>query len=739
MNAPTSPWRWITRIAFGLLLAIVITRFTTEEFIRDPWDVVPGGMAAPRAPGAAAGLVLDLLTILPVLAILLRAAFDPNYRLRWRWSYLPMFALGFWTMASTAWSSDRFLAAVTASHLFAGFCLLWAASQLVRSWLHLRVVAAVCFGLLLVLVAQSVVYRVIDRAEDIRYWNDHKESILREHGWQPGSFAAEQFERKVVGNELAGFFNSPNTFAAVGVLLFFVSAGLGIQKLTDGGNRGWLTLPLVAIASVIWIIIEAQSKTAGATPLLGLLLCYAIVALRPRLQKTPAHFYWLGVAAVTGALIAVVGHGLYHGGLFPGHFSNSLDFRWKYWIASAHLFTQHPLIGIGWSNFGLHYVSVRLPAASEEIKDPHNFLVRFFVELGLVGGLLAIAWQLRLWWELTQSSLPESETKSDHPSAIKIGLCVAIAGIALSVLTNIDFTQPAADVTLEILKQLLYLMALVLGIIGGLMLSPHRRDPDARPAPWLRYFILIALGLFLIHNLIDFSMFEFGPMLVLFILIGSAQGIGRAAESKKHPRGLLVAALLFGSLLWVTAAAAFVFPIIIAEQSAYDGNEAIRSAPTDQPAIIQSHYAIAAEQFRSALESVPYNSDYALHYAQASVGSGDLPTAQKMIITAQNLNPRLIDAFLLQANLELRRTNLDATVIRSDFDRILQLDPNDVSLHTQYGQALDRLGLFPAAAAQYELALSCNAALPPDEPKRISPQEIADLQAKITLDRSKAR
>jgi cytochrome c-type biogenesis protein CcmH/NrfG len=740
MSAPrshTSPWHWITRLALGLLLAIVITRFTTEEFTRDVWDVVPGGMAAARAPGAATGLVLDLLSALPLLAILLRASLDPQFQLRHRWSHLPMFALGFWAIASVAWSSDKFLAAVTASHLLAGFCLLWATSQLVRSWLHLRIVAAVCFGLLLVLVAQSVAYRAIDSAENIRYWNEHKESILKEHGWQPGSFVAQQFEHKVLGEELAGFFNSPNTFAAVGVLLFFVSAGLGIQKLKDGDSRRWLTLPLIAAGSAIWIIIEAKSKTAAATPLLGILMLAAVTKLRPKIQKHPTHFYWLGVAAVVGAILAVVGHGLYHGGLFPGHFSNSLDFRWKYWIASARLFAQHPIIGVGWSNFGLHYVSVRLASASEEIKDPHNFLVRFFVELGSIGGLLAIAWQLRLWWELTQSPKTETETKSENLSVIAIACYVAVAATILSVLTNVDFTQSAADITLEVLRRLLYLLVLVLGMVGSLMLSPQTRNPDIRPAPWLRYCILIALGLFLIHNLIDFSIFEFGPMFVTFLLFGSALGVVGAKQSQNPSRGFRVAALLFGLLIWATLAAAFVFPIISAEQFAYEGNESIRSAPTDHPPTIQMHYAIAAELFHNALENVPYNADYALRCAEARLGAGDFTNAQTMILTAQQLNPRLIDAYLLQANVELQKPNPSPSIIRSDFEKVLQLDPNDVSIHTQYGDALDRLGLSTAAAAQYQQALACNAALPPDEPKRISPQQIADLQAKIRLVRGR--
>ena len=80
----------------------------------------------------------------------------------------------------------------------------------------------------------------------------------------------------------------------------------------------------------------------------------------------------------------------------------------------------------------------------------------------------------------------------------------------------------------------------------------------------------------------------------------------------------------------------------------------------------------------------------------------------------------------------------DNPAIHTDFNKILQLDPNDVSLHTQYGNALDRLGLYTAAAAQYQQALACNAALPPVEPKRISPQQIADLQARIDIAKGKS-
>jgi len=228
-------------------------------------------------------------------------------------------------------------------------------------------------------------------------------------------------------------------------------------------------------------------------------------------------------------------------------------------------------------------------------------------------------------------------------------------------------------------------------------------------------------------------------MFVLFLLIGSALGVAGGHEKQSHNkyRGLRVAAFLFCAFGWVTIAAAFVFPIIQAEQFAFEGDEAIRSAPADPPTAIAAQYAIAADRFHSALENVPYNADYAFRCAKAKMGAGDFAEGEKMIIATQQLNPRLIDAYLLQANLELRTANPRAAVVCSDFDTALQLDPNDVSMHTQYGDALDRLRLPVDAVAQYQLALSCNAALPPGEPKRLSPQQLADLQARIQADRSR--
>jgi len=65
-----SPWRFITRIAFGLLLVLVVVRATISESVNTDFQGV-GAVAAPATPGPATGLLLDLLFCLPAMLVLL--------------------------------------------------------------------------------------------------------------------------------------------------------------------------------------------------------------------------------------------------------------------------------------------------------------------------------------------------------------------------------------------------------------------------------------------------------------------------------------------------------------------------------------------------------------------------------------------------------------------------------------------------------------------------------------------
>ena len=78
--------------------------------------------------------------------------------------------------------------------------------------------------------------------ENISYWAEHKDEILKAHNWPPGSFTALQFERKLTNGELVGFFTSPNTFAAIAVL-----PGIGAGAIASAVREVTGMLPDVSI------------------------------------------------------------------------------------------------------------------------------------------------------------------------------------------------------------------------------------------------------------------------------------------------------------------------------------------------------------------------------------------------------------------------------------------------------------------------------------------------------------
>ena len=78
---------------------------------------------------------------------------------------------------------------------------------------------------------------------------------------------------------------------------------------------------------------------------------------------------------------------------------------------------------------------------------------------------------------------------------------------------------------------------------------------DERAAPWILYGILVGVGVFLVHNLIEFSMFEPGPLCLFGILVGSALGIRLPNRPVRTPgiSPLAIAGLAAACAGWLAA------------------------------------------------------------------------------------------------------------------------------------------------------------------------------------------
>lgn len=694
-RAGVMDWGWLTQIAFGLLIALVLARATMLEAPSQAGETV-------RGAGPTASLVLDLLCCVPAFLILTRRLFDRTYVVRWTWSFVLMGLLALWMALSVRWSAGRFQAATSASHVIAGLVVLWSAAQLVRSWQRLRLVAAVLIGLLVALSAYGILYKLVEAPDTIRYFEQHKAEILRDRGLEPGTFQAEQFERKVSHSELMGFTASANSFAALVVLVMMIGVGWVVQRARDNEESDPLLLLMPAVLALgVLMLIWAESRTAFATLALGLLLFVAVWLTRNWLGARSRLAYLLGVVLVVLGAAGVIGVGLARGNLVH----SSLTFRWNYWIGSMRMFLEHPVRGVGWNNFSLYYLAARVPQASEEIKDPHNFIVRFFVELGAIGGILLVAWMLRLWWELTRPNVPPATVAAvgtrSRPLLVVAGFCVL--AYVINVVASLDFGLDSGFVLLMLAQRAMYFALLYVAAVATTVKSLQEARGDDRPAPWVLYGMLIALGLFLVHNLVDFSLFENGPLMVFALAAGSALGVrfGSVAGQRRHKRVAGIA-LAVAAALWAGATLALAIPTADAEQIAVEAHGMIR----------RGQYRQASELLNEAFGRQPGNSDYAADAADAAIRderAGDfLPRAKAFISQAIKANPRVERYYLRRAKWEMMSAEPDARQVEADYQQAVKLNPNDVPLHLEFARAMIKLGQVDRAIEQFEAAIGAS-------------------------------
>jgi O-antigen ligase len=157
-------------------------------------------------------------------------------------------------------------------------------------------------------------------------------------------------------------------------------------------------------------------RIARRSPLLAG-ICFAIMGLA--LLRTLSIGAWIGVGAATIALTALRGRRWLAVSIVslatlavvalvllpPERTLARLDagtgtglFRLQIWSSALHMIADHPLLGIGLDNFLYEYRSeYMLPEAWEEpnISHPHNFVLHFWLQLGLPGLIAAFA--LLVW------------------------------------------------------------------------------------------------------------------------------------------------------------------------------------------------------------------------------------------------------------------------------------------------------------------------------------------------------
>ncbi len=372
-------------------------------------------------------------------------------------------------------------------------------------------------GILLTAVLASAVVQSAKCLDDyyvgfddtLEHYEQIKEDLWTSQGIELDSPKVELFERRLKASEASGFMPHGNITGSYLVLCGIAAIGVALaggRRPTDATGPFLKVIPFVGAAFILIGVFLTHSLGAILSGVAGLFLWPAVTILRPWMDAHRGKAVAAGWGAALLGVIAVAGHGTYHGSL-PG---SSLGFRWQYWTASSNMIRDHALTGVGRENFGRHYLQYKPIEAAEEIANPHNLFVQTAAEWGVIGlvgmSVLLIGASLAAT-RATPVAPPDSEEGLSPPSgpvlmAWAVALAVALVLARIPLLGSDD-------------PNYLYFMSVAVGLIwlaGFACFSPAilsgRRHVIATATA-------IGLFTFLLHDMISFAVFVPGAATAL--------------------------------------------------------------------------------------------------------------------------------------------------------------------------------------------------------------------------------
>jgi O-antigen ligase len=214
---------------------------------------------------------------------------------------------------------------------------------------------------------------------------------------------------------LISVYGSPN-----GVGLYLgrcLPFALGYVLLTPKGSWRWL-YGLASGAVMLLAVLLSQSRGAILLGLPAALIALLIV--------------WRGRQALVPVVVAVVGFAVV---LIPlslalprlAHLlGNTAMFRENLWYSSLLLIREHPVTGVGLDQFLYWYRSrYLLPQAWAEpnLSIPHNILLNYWVNLGILGVVAAVVFQVMFW-----RMIGRVRAKAVKTDPVRLVLVLGLAG-----------------------------------------------------------------------------------------------------------------------------------------------------------------------------------------------------------------------------------------------------------------------------------------------------------------------
>lgn len=381
----------LRRLALGATAALVVSR---AFWPGEPDFRVEAGGGMPWV------LALLIVTGLAVVAALVGGAF----RFRWSWVDLAVVA----TVALVAGAAGHAIDRRPAFNLAWEWVAVGLVYLLVRNLPRTRSESSALAGTLMATAAAVAVYGLyqvgVELPEVQRKFLANPSVALAYVGIEPGTPAEALFRARLLGsNEPYSTFALANSLAGflVGPLVAVLAVGWDVLTRRDGraGRLSALALAVVPTLAMLVCLVLTKSRSAYA----GLFVAAAVLAWRER-RRVRKRTLALAAAGGAAVIVLLVAAGLATGRLDREVLSQSgksLLFRRQYWVGAWRAVNESGRAfwtGFGPGNFSAPYVRHKLPEASEDVHDPHDFVLEVWASGGLRAVVpLAVAVALAVW------------------------------------------------------------------------------------------------------------------------------------------------------------------------------------------------------------------------------------------------------------------------------------------------------------------------------------------------------
>jgi O-antigen ligase len=299
---------------------------------------------------------------------------------------------------------------------------------------------------------------------------------LRDAGlwFDRGSREREMFENRLASVEPLATFALTNSLAGYLSPWLIVALGIGVGGTASLCREGtcekhyarFLTWSAVGVstASIALCLLLTKSRSACVAVVCGMLLVGLFLSGRLRLN-----WKLLAVIAVGGAIL--LGSVVMIGGLDRwvwSEASKSLGYRVEYWQATLRMIADHPLAGCGPGHFQDAYTAYKLPQASEEIADPHNFLLEIWATAGTPTVLALVGMLGLFFWSVFRPRHGQAEGEggggADAADSTRYVFGGAMVGVLLSVPLGLMSSAPPGLAAV--------MLGLPVALVVGLLLWP---------------------------------------------------------------------------------------------------------------------------------------------------------------------------------------------------------------------------------------------------------------------------